>query len=66
MHLNIALMGAGAVGCHYGGMLARAGHSVVYALTVCYKRFTFNCESGAPPPVDAPVETKGFSPVSRF
>ena len=29
MHVNIAVMGAGAVGCYYGGMLARAGHSVV-------------------------------------
>lgn len=29
MTLNIAVMGAGAVGCYYGGMLARAGHSVV-------------------------------------
>ena len=28
-NLNIAVMGAGAVGCYYGGMLARAGHSVV-------------------------------------
>ncbi len=26
--LSIAVMGAGAVGCFYGGMLARAGHSV--------------------------------------
>jgi 2-dehydropantoate 2-reductase len=26
--LNIAVMGAGAVGCYYGGMLARAGHAV--------------------------------------
>lgn len=26
--MNIAVMGAGAVGCYYGGMLARAGHSV--------------------------------------
>ncbi|CAN5892059.1 2-dehydropantoate 2-reductase [soil metagenome] len=26
---RIAVMGAGAVGCYYGGMLARAGHSVV-------------------------------------
>lgn len=26
--LNIAVMGAGAVGCYYGGMLARAGHRV--------------------------------------
>ena len=24
----IAVMGAGAVGCYYGGMLARAGHEV--------------------------------------
>lgn len=27
--LKVAVMGAGAVGCHYGGMLARAGHDVV-------------------------------------
>ena len=26
--LNVAVMGAGAVGCYYGGMLARAGHHV--------------------------------------
>ena len=26
---SIAVMGAGAVGCYYGGMLARAGHEVV-------------------------------------
>jgi len=26
--MNIAVMGAGAVGCYFGGMLARAGHSV--------------------------------------
>jgi 2-dehydropantoate 2-reductase len=26
--LNIAVMGAGAVGCYFGGMLARAGHAV--------------------------------------
>ena len=26
--LKIAVMGAGAVGCYYGGMLARAGHEV--------------------------------------
>jgi 2-dehydropantoate 2-reductase len=26
--LTVAVMGAGAVGCYYGGMLARAGHSV--------------------------------------
>ncbi len=26
--MNIAVMGAGAVGCYYGGMLARAGHAV--------------------------------------
>ena len=24
--LKFAVMGAGAVGCYYGGMLARAGH----------------------------------------
>lgn len=29
MTMNIAVMGAGAVGCYYGGMLARAGHRVV-------------------------------------
>lgn len=28
-HWKIAVMGAGAVGCYYGGMLARAGHEVV-------------------------------------
>jgi 2-dehydropantoate 2-reductase len=27
--LQVAVMGAGAVGCYYGGMLARAGHEVV-------------------------------------
>lgn len=27
--MKIAVMGAGAVGCFYGGMLARAGHEVV-------------------------------------
>ena len=27
--LKIAVMGAGAVGCYYGGLLARAGHTVV-------------------------------------
>ena len=27
--LKIAVMGAGAVGCYYGGMLARAGHDVM-------------------------------------
>ena len=27
--LTVAVMGAGAVGCYYGGMLARAGHEVV-------------------------------------
>lgn len=27
--MKIAVMGAGAVGCYYGGMLARAGHRVV-------------------------------------
>ena len=26
--MNIAVMGAGAVGCYFGGMLARAGHTV--------------------------------------
>ena len=29
MTLKIAVMGAGAVGCYYGAMLARAGHDVV-------------------------------------
>jgi len=28
-NLKFAVMGAGAVGCYYGGMLARAGHDVV-------------------------------------
>lgn len=28
IHLKIAVMGAGAVGCYYGGLLARAGHEV--------------------------------------
>lgn len=28
-YMNIAVMGAGAVGCYYGAMLARAGHKVV-------------------------------------
>jgi len=28
--MRIAVMGAGAVGCYYGGMLARAGHPVVF------------------------------------
>jgi 2-dehydropantoate 2-reductase len=27
--MKIAVMGAGAVGCYHGGMLARAGHNVV-------------------------------------
>jgi 2-dehydropantoate 2-reductase len=27
--MRVAVMGAGAVGCYYGGMLARAGHDVV-------------------------------------
>ena len=27
--MKIAVMGAGAVGCYFGGMLARAGHDVV-------------------------------------
>ena len=26
--LKVAVMGAGAVGCYYGGMLARQGHDV--------------------------------------
>ncbi len=29
MKIRAAVMGAGAVGCYYGGMLARAGHDVV-------------------------------------
>ena len=29
MTLRVAVMGAGAVGCYFGGMLARAGHDVV-------------------------------------
>ncbi len=29
MTLTVAVMGAGAVGCYFGGMLARAGHDVV-------------------------------------
>lgn len=28
MALNVTVMGAGAVGCYFGGMLARAGHAV--------------------------------------
>ncbi len=28
LSLNVAVMGAGAVGCYFGGMLARAGHHV--------------------------------------
>jgi 2-dehydropantoate 2-reductase len=28
LHLKVAVMGAGAVGCYFGGMLARAGHDV--------------------------------------
>ena len=27
--MRIAVMGAGAVGCYYGGMLSRAGHQVI-------------------------------------
>ena len=27
--MKVAVMGAGAVGCYFGGMLARAGHQVV-------------------------------------
>ena len=27
--MKVAVMGAGAVGCYYGGMLARAGHDVM-------------------------------------
>ena len=27
--MKVAVMGAGAVGCYFGGMLARAGHDVV-------------------------------------
>lgn len=29
VRIKVAVMGAGAVGCYYGGMLARAGHEVV-------------------------------------
>jgi 2-dehydropantoate 2-reductase len=29
MPMKVAVMGAGAVGCYYGGMLARAGHDVI-------------------------------------
>ena len=29
MRMRIAVMGAGAVGCYYGGMLSRAGHQVM-------------------------------------
>jgi 2-dehydropantoate 2-reductase len=28
--MKVAIMGAGAVGCYYGGMLARAGHDVTF------------------------------------
>ena len=28
--LKVAVMGAGAVGCYFGGMLARAGHQVTF------------------------------------
>ena len=27
--MNVAVMGAGAVGCYFGALLARAGHSVM-------------------------------------
>ena len=37
--MRIAVMGAGAVGCYYGGMLARAGHSVVL-IAVSYTHLT--------------------------
>ena len=30
--MKVAVMGAGAVGCYYGAMLARAGHEVVLSL----------------------------------
>jgi 2-dehydropantoate 2-reductase len=28
--LQIGVVGAGAVGCYYGGLLARAGHNVMF------------------------------------
>ncbi len=28
--MRVAVMGAGAIGCYYGGMMARAGHDVVF------------------------------------
>lgn len=28
--MKVAVMGAGAVGCYFGGMLARAGHDVTF------------------------------------
>ena len=28
--IRVAVVGAGAVGCYYGGMLARAGHKVTF------------------------------------
>ena len=28
--MQIAIVGAGAVGCYYGGLLARAGHDVIF------------------------------------
>jgi 2-dehydropantoate 2-reductase len=34
--MSIAVMGAGAVGCYYGGMLARAGHAVVLIGRACH------------------------------
>lgn len=30
--MKIAVMGAGAVGCYFGGMLARAGHEAAVAI----------------------------------
>ena len=56
--LKVAVMGAGAVGCYYGGMLARAGHPVVLI--------------GRPQHVDAVVraglhmETKSFDEHVRL
>jgi len=49
--MKIAVMGAGAVGCYYGGMLARAGHDVVLigrsTLVEAVRRSGLFLESGA-------------------